>query len=86
MAKRSGTSSRRDALVTVSSKDIFNKPLSKRQQAVADQGLAMQQAGDFSDINYDDAPELTEEQLAAQPAFWAAAWPKGAPGGPPRYP
>ncbi len=47
-----------------SSKDIFGKPLSKKDQSVVDRIAAEQAAGDFSNINFEDIPELTPEQLA----------------------
>jgi hypothetical protein len=77
MAKKSGTSSRPERLITVNSKDIFNKPLTKRQQAVADRALASQLAGE--PVHYCDIPPLTDQQLAAQPAFWAARAAQGRP-------
>jgi len=49
----------------VNSADISGKPLSKRNQAVAKRLAAEQAAGDFSNINYDDIPPLTDEQLAS---------------------
>jgi uncharacterized protein (DUF4415 family) len=64
MAKKSSTSSRPERLITVRSEDIFNKPLSKRQEAVSKRIAAEQARGDFSNINYKDIPELSDDQLA----------------------
>jgi uncharacterized protein (DUF4415 family) len=45
--------------------DIANKKWTKKELAVFDRIAASQAAGDESDINYDDIPPLTDEQLAA---------------------
>lgn len=50
--------------MTVRSEDIFNRPLSKRDEAVSKRIAAEQARGDFSNINFEDIPELTEAQLA----------------------
>ena len=48
----------------MSAESIFGKPVSKQQQAVLDRMAERQAAGDDSHIDYSDAPELTDEQLA----------------------
>jgi uncharacterized protein (DUF4415 family) len=63
MAKKSSESSRRGKLVSVSAESIFSKPLSKRQRAVLARLAERQAAGDDSQIDFSDIPELTEEQL-----------------------
>ncbi len=70
MGKKSSESSRPEKLVSVSAESIFKKPLTKRQQAVVDRLTASQAAGDDSDIDFSDIPELTDEQLksARRPA------------------
>jgi uncharacterized protein (DUF4415 family) len=47
----------------VSAESIFSKPLSKRQRAVLARLAERQAAGDDSQIDFSDIPELTEEQL-----------------------
>ena len=64
MAKKSSASSRRGKLVSVSAESIFNKPPSKRQEAILARIAARQAAGDDSRIDYSDIPRLTDEQLA----------------------
>ena len=63
MARNSSESSRPGKLVSVSAESIFNKPLTRRQQAVVNRLAKSQAAGDDSDIDYSDIPELTDEQL-----------------------
>ena len=65
MKKKSSESSRREKLVSVSADYIFNKPLTAKQKAVLRKINAKQDAGDDSDIDFSDIPELTEEQLAS---------------------
>jgi uncharacterized protein (DUF4415 family) len=65
MKKKSSESSRREKLVSVSADYIFNKPLTAKQKAVLRKIKAKQDAGDDSDIDFSDIPELTEEQLAS---------------------
>jgi uncharacterized protein (DUF4415 family) len=64
MKKKSSASSRPEQLVRVRSEDIFNKPLTKSQQKRMEKIAARQAAGDDSQINFDDIPPLTDEQLA----------------------
>lgn len=70
MAKKSSESSRRGERISVSAESIWNKPLSERQRAVLERMAKQQAAGDDSDIDYSDIPELTEEQIrsARRPA------------------
>ena len=65
MKKKSSESSRREKLASVSADYIFNKPLTAKQKAVLRKIKAKQDAGDDSDIDFSDIPELTEEQLAS---------------------
>lgn len=65
MKKKSSESSRRGKLASVSADYIFNKPLTAKQKAVLRKIKARQDAGDDSDIDFSDIPELTEEQLAS---------------------
>ena len=63
MVKKSSASSRRGKRVSVSAEPIWNKPLSKRQEGVL-KGISQRQAaGDDSEIDFSDIPELSEEQL-----------------------
>ena len=63
MARKSSASSRRGKRVSVSAEPIWNKPLSKRQEGVL-KGISQRQAaGDDSEIDFSDIPELSEEQL-----------------------
>jgi uncharacterized protein (DUF4415 family) len=48
----------------VKAEDIFNKPLTKSQIKRFEAAAARQAAGDDSQINFDDIPPLTDEQLA----------------------
>jgi hypothetical protein len=64
MKKKLPGSLRTERLVTVNSEDIFNKPLTKRQQAVVNRHAERQAAGDESHINFTDIPPLPAEQLA----------------------
>jgi uncharacterized protein (DUF4415 family) len=49
----------------VSAESIFNKPLTKRQQAILRRIAKRQAEGDDSGIDFSDIPELTNEQLAS---------------------
>ena len=64
MAKKSSASSRRGKLVSVSAESIFHKPPGKRQKAVLARIAARQAAGDDSQIDYSDIPQLTDQQLS----------------------
>jgi len=48
----------------VNAEDIFRKPLTKKQKAVLNRIAKRQAAGDDSEIDFSDIPELTDEQLA----------------------
>ncbi len=69
MAKKSSGPSRREALVSVKAEDIFNKPLTSREREIDRRIAARQAAGDDSQIDYSDIPELTDEQLASAVQF-----------------
>jgi len=62
--KKSSASSQPAKLVSVSAEDIFRKPLTKRQKAILNRIAKRQAAGDDSEIDFSDIPELTDEQLA----------------------
>jgi uncharacterized protein (DUF4415 family) len=64
MAKKSSASSRRGKLVSVSAESIFNKPSTKQQENALARIAARQAAGDDSQIDYSDIPQLTDEQLS----------------------
>ena len=64
MAKKSSVSSRHEKLVSKTSEDISNKKWTKKELAVFDRVAASQASGDDSDINFEDIPQLTDEQLA----------------------
>ncbi len=64
MAKRSSASSRRGALRTVSAEDIRNRGLTDNELAALKLAAEKQAAGDDSDIDLGDIPELTPSQLA----------------------
>lgn len=63
MAKKSSESSPRAKRVNVSAESIFSKPIGKRQKAVLARVAKRQAAGDDSQIDFSDIPELTEEEL-----------------------
>jgi uncharacterized protein (DUF4415 family) len=48
----------------MTSEDIRNKQWSKEEREALRRHAARQAAGDDSDINFDDIPRLTDEQLA----------------------
>jgi len=64
MAKKSPALSRREGLTKMTSKDIKNKRWTEAERRLVKRHAAKQAAGDDSDINYDDIPRLTDEQLA----------------------
>jgi uncharacterized protein (DUF4415 family) len=64
MTKKSYVSSQPARPVRRNSRDIFSKPLSDQQREVITLLAARQQAGDESHINFNDIPELTDEQLS----------------------
>jgi uncharacterized protein (DUF4415 family) len=69
MAKKSSESSRRDGLVSVTSEDIKNRVWPKEEIEALEHAARMQASGDDSDINFDDIPELTDEQWAGMVRF-----------------
>ena len=64
MAKKLSASSRPAGLKSMSSDDIRNRKWTEKELAVLRRQAAKQAAGDDSDINFDDIPPLTDEQLA----------------------
>ena len=64
MARKSSASSRPAGLTSMTSKDIKNRKWTEAEGRSVKHHAAEQSAGDDSDINYDDIPELTEKQLA----------------------
>lgn len=65
MAKKSSTSSRSAGLKSVRSENIRSRQWSDRELRAVRRQAAKQAAGDDSDINFDDIPRLTDEQLAS---------------------
>jgi uncharacterized DUF497 family protein len=64
MAKKSPASSQPVKLKRVTSDDIKNRKWSEEERQTLRRHAAKQAAGDDSDINFDDIPHLTDEQLA----------------------
>ena len=64
MAKKSPALSRREGLTRMTSEDIKNRRWAETERRLVKRHAAKQAAGDDSDINYDDIPRLTDEQLA----------------------
>jgi uncharacterized protein (DUF4415 family) len=64
MAKKSSGLSRRAGLVSMTSEDIKNRQWTEKERQALRRAAARQAAGDDSDINYEDIPPLTDEQLA----------------------
>jgi uncharacterized protein (DUF4415 family) len=64
MAKKSPALSRREGLTKMTSEDIKNRRWTEAERRSVKRHAARQAAGDDSDINYDDIPRLTDEQLA----------------------
>jgi len=62
-------SSRRGTQISVKAEDIFNKPLTKREQDALRRTAERQAAGDDSHIDYSDIPPLSDQQLAAMTRF-----------------
>ena len=69
MAKKLSGSSRREALVSVKAEDILKRPLTKREREIDRRIAGKQAAGDDSQTNYSDIPELTDEELASAVRF-----------------
>ena len=64
MAKKSPASSRPAGLTKMTSEDIKNRKWTEAERRSMKRHAAKQAKGDDSDINYDDIPRLTDEQLA----------------------
>jgi uncharacterized protein (DUF4415 family) len=64
MAKKSRALSRPAGLKRVTSNDIKNRKWSEKERQAIRRHAAKQRAGDDSDINFEDIPQLTDEQLA----------------------
>ncbi len=64
MAKKSPALSRREGLTKMNSEDIRNRKWTETERRLVKRRAAKQAAGDDSAINYDDIPQLTDEQLA----------------------
>ena len=65
MEKSSLELSQPDRLVRMTSEDITNRKWTDEEIQAADRIAARQAAGDDSEINFDDIPEITDEQFAA---------------------
>src|SRR5215467_3541625 len=64
MAKKSPASSRPAGLKRTKSADIKNRIWTEQDRNTLRRHAAKQAAGDESDINFEDIPRLTDEQLA----------------------
>jgi uncharacterized protein (DUF4415 family) len=64
MAKKSPVLSRPAGLKRTTSDDIKSKKWSEEERQTLRRQAAKQAAGDDSDINFEDIPHLTDEQLA----------------------
>src|ERR1035437_10083840 len=64
MAKRLSASSQPERLTSMTSKDIKNRNWTKSERQSVRRIAKSQAAGDDSDINFEDIPRLTDEQLA----------------------
>lgn len=64
MAKKSPASSRPAGLKRMTSDDIKTRKWSEEERQTLQHHAAKQAAGDDSDINSEDIPHLTDEQLA----------------------
>ncbi len=69
MAKKSSDSSQPEKLVRMTSEDIRKRQWSEKEKAVLRRIAKEQAEGDFSNINYEDIPPLTDEQLAGMVRF-----------------
>jgi uncharacterized protein (DUF4415 family) len=65
MAKKSSESFRPGKLISRNADDIWNRPLTVAEKEVIRRIAKEQAEGDFSNINYEDIPPLTDEQLAS---------------------
>ena len=64
MAKKSSASSRSAGPTKMTSADIKNRKWTEGERRAMKRHAAKQAAGDDSDINYEDIPPLTDQQLA----------------------
>ena len=64
MAKKLSASSRVGKQIRVSAESIWNKSLTKRQEAALDGVVRRQKRADVSQIDYSDIPALTDKQLS----------------------
>jgi uncharacterized protein (DUF4415 family) len=64
MAKKSPALSRPARLKRMTSDDIKNRKWREKERQTLRRHAAKQAAGDDSDINFEDIPHLTDEQLA----------------------
>ncbi len=64
MAKKSPELSRRAGPTKMNSEDIKNRKWTEAERRMVKRHAVKQAAKDDSDINYDDIPRLTDEQLA----------------------
>jgi len=65
MAKKLSVSSQPAGLKSMNAADIRNRKWTEKELATLRRHAAKQAAGDDSDINFDDIPPLTDEQLAS---------------------
>jgi uncharacterized protein (DUF4415 family) len=63
MAKKSSALSRPAGLKSMTSEDIKNRQWSEKERRALRRAARRQAAGDDSDINFEDIPRLTAEQL-----------------------
>ena len=63
MAKKLSASSRRGKPIRVNAESIWNKPLTKRQNAALEVVARRQKRAGASKIDYSDIPALTDKQL-----------------------
>src|SRR5258708_1379987 len=64
MAKKSSASSQPAGLKSMRSEDIKRRQWTEREKRAIRRAAVSQAAGDDSDINFEDIPRLTAEQLA----------------------
>lgn len=67
--KKLSASSRPGRLVSLTSEEIRNKPLSKKDREALQRIAARQAAGDDSHIDFSDIPQLTDAQLGQMIRF-----------------
>jgi uncharacterized protein (DUF4415 family) len=65
MAKKSSASSRPEELKSMRSEDIGNRQWTEPERQALRRAASRQAAGDDSDIDFEDIPRLTDEQLAS---------------------